>query len=466
MNPRHLDTRLGIVVTLFLCVGHSGIGKAARNCRAVLWLSTCFSAPSKPTPLPVHACRSLTALQFVIAAGLPSSDTVVPTQQLIIGELGGRMWLRAFLLGLPCCCWNADLSLTATGPIPSAVAYCILGGIGICSIAVFWMVNLHRTDERRRRLRQAQRQFTQRWASVAQSLGVAAASATAGALGVQQQASADENGRWGVGRSAKLQAAPPGPGHVLEPAEGTSAATLALPSKRNGLASSPSHSPGLAGGELAPQMSAAPQAAGGRNAHGSCWSAALQTGMVETWRRLARVRILMVVVCLSAGLGTYAADSSSSTSSGAEDSAAPASDCGSSPRHGGLRVAEAPPPVAAADEEDGAARPALPGWLAQPGWCGLWRGKGRGRGAGRGGGVEAASASQPGWLRLGWYKLRLMKEEMRRSQDYAMAVALRIDRAILWSTLVGSGGGVCRRWGVQGAAVTKDHPVRIELGNS
>lgn len=45
VSPRHLDTRLGIVVTLFL---------------------------------------SLTALQFIIAAGLPSSQTVVPTQQLII----------------------------------------------------------------------------------------------------------------------------------------------------------------------------------------------------------------------------------------------------------------------------------------------------------------------------------------------------------------------------------------------
>lgn len=45
VSPRHLDTRLGIVVTLFL---------------------------------------SLTALQFVINAALPSSATVVPTQQLII----------------------------------------------------------------------------------------------------------------------------------------------------------------------------------------------------------------------------------------------------------------------------------------------------------------------------------------------------------------------------------------------
>jgi hypothetical protein len=46
---------------------------------------------------------------------------------------------------------------------------------------------------------------------------------------------------------------------------------------------------------------------------------------------------------------------------------------------------------------------------------------------------------------LHWYKLRLMREEMRRSQDYAMAVALRIDRTILWSTLVGGGIGIWPR---------------------
>ena len=73
--------------------------------------------------------------------------------------------------------------------LPSQVAYCILAGIGVFSILTFWMVQLHRSSERQRRLKLAKRQFTRRWASVSQSLGIAAA-----AVAAMQQREASGNG--------------------------------------------------------------------------------------------------------------------------------------------------------------------------------------------------------------------------------------------------------------------------------
>jgi hypothetical protein len=144
-----------------------------------------------------------------------------------------------------------------------------LGGIGICSIVVFWMVNLHRTAERRRRLRQAQRQFTQRWASVTHSLGVAAASAAVAALEGQQQAPADGDGRLSLRQPAKQQqqAGFMGPAELLDHAEGTPSALPALPLECSRPAPAPSSSLAVVGGSLAAQPSATPLAAGGLHAH-------------------------------------------------------------------------------------------------------------------------------------------------------------------------------------------------------
>ncbi|GAB4813010.1 hypothetical protein N2152v2_000056, partial [Parachlorella kessleri] len=100
ISPRHLDTRLGVVVTMFL---------------------------------------SLTAIQFVISGVLPSSSTVVPTQQLVI------------------------------------VSYAVLAIIGIMSIAVYFIITADRQRAKRERSRRASRAFTQRWTTFVGGVGSASA---------------------------------------------------------------------------------------------------------------------------------------------------------------------------------------------------------------------------------------------------------------------------------------------------
>ena len=68
------------------------------------------------------------------------------------------------------------------------VSYCILAGIGISSIGVFWLVQLHRTRERQRRLKHAKRTFALRWRSVTGSMGVSASAAVAAQRGLKQRA--------------------------------------------------------------------------------------------------------------------------------------------------------------------------------------------------------------------------------------------------------------------------------------
>ncbi|GAB4813008.1 hypothetical protein N2152v2_000054 [Parachlorella kessleri] len=112
ISPRHLDTRLGVVVTMFL---------------------------------------SLTAIQFVISSVLPSSSTVVPTQQLVI------------------------------------VSYAVLAIIGIMSIVVYFVITADRQRSQRERGRHASRAFTHRWTtlvrgdSLASAAGMEAAAAVAAA---------------------------------------------------------------------------------------------------------------------------------------------------------------------------------------------------------------------------------------------------------------------------------------------
>lgn len=52
-------------------------------------------------------------------------------------------------------------------------------------------------------------------------------------------------------------------------------------------------------------------------------------------------------------------------------------------------------------------------------------------------GGPGAAAPRPNWFKLALLKMKLMKEEMGGSQDYAMWVALRLDRYIFWTTTAG-----------------------------
>lgn len=102
---------------------------------------------------------------------------------------------RPTLLLLPCpakpptaSCSRDRFSFNLPGRLPHPllplpphmqVSYCILAGIGVTSILVFWMVSLHRSRERQRRLARAKRAFTHRWHSVTSSLGLAASAVAA-----------------------------------------------------------------------------------------------------------------------------------------------------------------------------------------------------------------------------------------------------------------------------------------------
>eukprot|EP00887_Chlorella_sp_A99_P003895 scaffold11.g3895.t1 len=84
VDPKHLDTRLGIVVTLFL---------------------------------------SLTAIQYVVNASLPSSSTIVPTQQLILAS------------------------------------YIVLGMIGLCSIITYYLSTTARRRQKQESIERARKSF-------------------------------------------------------------------------------------------------------------------------------------------------------------------------------------------------------------------------------------------------------------------------------------------------------------------
>ncbi|PSC69798.1 ligand-gated ion channel [Micractinium conductrix] len=268
VNPRHLDTRLGIVVTLFL---------------------------------------SLTALQFILAAGLPSSTTVVPTQQLIL------------------------------------VSYGILALIGVCSIFVFEVVSLHRTRERQRRLKRAQRAFSTRWHSVASSLGSAAAAIA------------------GMGeRQAKHNGSKPG---------------SRLPSATAGCNAGPARQ----------QLPAQPLALTPAAPAGQQRQEGLETN--DTFKGPQ-----------GGGMGVYTGSSESSASeeAGGQGAAATGNESSGGESSGGSSSA----------------------------------------GSSSKGGLRARCApAQP--PPAAFLKLRVIKEEMRANQDYAMYVALRCDRWIFWTTILG-----------------------------
>ncbi|PRW32523.1 alpha beta- isoform C [Chlorella sorokiniana] len=422
VSPRHLDTRLGIVVTLFL---------------------------------------SLTALQFIIAAGLPSSQTVVPTQQLII------------------------------------VSYCILAGIGVTSILVFWMVSLHRSRERQRRLARAKRAFTNRWHSVTSSMGLAASAVAA--FKAKGAAAAAGRGTGGAGNGGNGNAAGSSPPSAPSTQSGQGGVKGGAPRLRSRLQSSrvswgsdvgnaaaagagaadlaaqaaepPSGSPQqealpaspferAAGGTAASKWKAAAGAAGTAGTAGAAGAAALPGADSHVG---SGVQLLPAAPTSSAvqprletagtisgpqggGMGVYGGGSFAERGSSGDDD----SDAGGSSGGGGddsdssfhsrsrgpwpvaaiqrpdprAEEAAAAAPALAADEEEGGPQPR---WWRRSACCG----------GGVGGAVAWARPAMPGWLKLHVMQLRLMKEEMLDSQDYADFVARRIDKYIFWTTLAG-----------------------------
>ena len=66
----------------------------------------------------------------MVAAVLPSSATVVPTQQLCL------------------------------------ISYLLLGLIGVESILVYWLVTAEKRLDRRRRIKRAGREFQRRWSTI------------------------------------------------------------------------------------------------------------------------------------------------------------------------------------------------------------------------------------------------------------------------------------------------------------
>ena len=126
-------------------------------------------------------------------------------------------------------------------------------------------------------------------------------------------------------------------------------------------------------------------------------------------------------------MGVYAVSSGSSGGGQDSDAGSHGTFASGSPRGSGLRVPEEEGQPAAVDVEDGGGLLQPPGWLRRA-CCGWRGGAGGGKAAGAAGAGASSPPKKPGWLRLQWIKLKLMKEEMRRSQDYAMYCALRIDR--------------------------------------
>ncbi|KAL4421658.1 hypothetical protein ABPG77_001199 [Micractinium sp. CCAP 211/92] len=338
VSPRHLDTRLGIVVTLFL---------------------------------------SLTALQFVLSTALPSSSTVVPTQQLII------------------------------------VSYCILALIGVSSIGVFWMVGLHRQQERQRRLKLAKRAFSSRWQSVTSSLGYASAagivmqrSARSGDGSAKEASVARVVSQALRSRRAQSQAGQ-GPGAPVQGGMAAAAVAAGLPASPFAVLADPA---GIGAAHQQQQQQQQQQPA-------------LPPASTSS---------------AAAGMGVF---SGSSKSSGGDGSSEGSGDESNSSGGGGLRTkrqsAAAAALASAADAEEAGGgdrqRRHLARWRRRA-LCCLRPAASEAKATPSPG---TGAVAKPGWLRLQWLKLRLMKEEMRNNQDYAMYVALTIDRHIFWTTLVG-----------------------------
>lgn len=95
---------------------------------------------------------------------------------------------------------TCNLQCSPSPALPQ-VSYCILAGIGVSSILVFWMVSLHRSRERQRRLKRAKRAFTNRWHSVTSSMGLAASAVAA--FKAKGAAAADGNGVQGSAPSTR-----------------------------------------------------------------------------------------------------------------------------------------------------------------------------------------------------------------------------------------------------------------------
>ncbi|KAL4421264.1 hypothetical protein ABPG75_010555 [Micractinium tetrahymenae] len=387
VSPRHLDTRLGIVVTLFL---------------------------------------SLTALQFVLSSDLPSSSTVVPTQQLII------------------------------------VSYCILALIGVSSIGVFWMVGLHRQQERQRRLKRAQRAFSSRWQSVTSSLGYAAAAGI-----VMQRSRPSGPSRDGSAKEASFaktvslalrnkkaqgqggpQLGVAGPGGT---AAAAAAAAVPAPLPASPFASG-AGAAGAAGNGHAQQQLQKPHKQQHVQPSGSASLVAgpsslaqlpLEAGASEVAARRQLLDLPSQEQPEGPRTGGMGVFSGSSEPSGGEGSSEGSSggESGSGGGSGGLRArrqavdAAALASAADAEEEGGGARSGrkLARWRRRA-LCCLRPAADEGKGVAAPG---TGAGAKPSWLKLQWLKLKLMKDEMRDNQDYAMYVALRIDRHIFWTTLVG-----------------------------
>ncbi|KAI7836521.1 hypothetical protein COHA_009622 [Chlorella ohadii] len=407
VSPRHLDTRLGIVVTLFL---------------------------------------SLTALQFIIAAGLPSSQTVVPTQQLII------------------------------------VSYCILAGIGVTSILVFWMVSLHRSRERQRRLARAKRAFTHRWHSVTSSLGLAAsavaafkAKGAAGAAAGRSKGGGNGNGTAVQGSAPSVPSTRSAQGGVKGGAPrlrsrlqssrvswGSDVAKAANAAAGGAEPAPPGTTSGGSSGAAAGAMPASPFERAATGAAASKWQAAagaaaqqapalagadshvgsgVQLLPAQAPSSAAQPRTLETANTISGpqggGMGVYGGGSFAERGSSDDDSDGGGGDDSGSDSSFNSRSrgpwpvaiqrpdaraeeAAAAAPEPAADEEEGG---------PQPRW---WR-----RACCAGCGLAVGRPAAPGWLKLHLMQLRLMKEEMLDSQDYADFVARRIDKYIFWTTLAG-----------------------------
>ncbi|KAL4421657.1 hypothetical protein ABPG77_001198, partial [Micractinium sp. CCAP 211/92] len=314
------------------------------------------------------------------------------------------------------------------------VSYCILALIGVSSIGVFWMVGLHRQQERRRRLKRAKRAFSSRWQSVTSSLGYAAAA------GIVMQRSA----RSGNGSAKEASFA--------------RTASLALHSRRaQGQAGQQPGAPALLGSPLynspadaavietaqqqQQQQPALPPASTSSAAAGvgNLPQLPLEAAASEVAARHQLLGLALPQQPEGPRTGGMGVVSGSSKSSGGDGSSEDSGGESHSSGGGGLRTkrqsaaAAALASAADAEEEGGGSsqRRKLARWRRRV-LCCLCPVASQAKDT-----PGTGAVAKPGWLRLQWLKLRLMKEEMRDNQDYAMYVAMWIDRHIFWATLVG-----------------------------
>lgn len=149
--------------------------------------------------------------------GAPPSQMAMPTQQLVVLRVPWVAGSSPHIASWPASecppaliptvynrgCVSQQRTSCPACPVRPQVSYCILAGIGVSSILVFWMVSLHRSRERKRRLARAKRAFTNRWHSVTSSMGLAASAVAAfKAKGAAAAAAARGNGK-GSGSGGK-----------------------------------------------------------------------------------------------------------------------------------------------------------------------------------------------------------------------------------------------------------------------